>query len=171
MVKKNYAKTVVVVAFIVAIYLAVRQTNVPSIGVPTSSELSTDGYTQVQVNAGSDGIRGVVVLTGNCYQVTGNTDPWIADAISNGQAGKVNFRPTIYDVTKDAFNALGVKVLMVKVIAVQNSTFIGRLVLQQGNTIVSLDSKPSDATAIAVRFNAPVYTKNELMTRYGQKVC
>lgn len=168
---KNYAKIIIIVAVLVALYVLVKQPAVPSIGTSSLSELSTDGYVQVQVSAASDGTQGVVALTGNCYQVTGNTDPWIADAISNGQAGKVNVRPTIYDVTKDAFNALGVKVLMVKVIAVQNSTFIGRLILQQGNTIVSLDSRPSDATAIAVRAGAPVYIKQDLLTTYGQKVC
>ncbi|TAL48618.1 bifunctional nuclease family protein [archaeon] len=164
MAKRDYRKFLIAGVLIVAVYLIATNRSAPS-------ELSTVGYTQVQTVAGISNNSGVVVLTGGCYQVVGNTDSWIADAIMKGQDGKVDTRPSIYDVTKDMMNGFGMKVLMVKVVDVRDNTFIGRLIVQQGNRIVSLDSRPSDATAIAVRTNAPVYMRDDILLQHGQKVC
>jgi bifunctional DNase/RNase len=60
---------------------------------------------------------------------------------------------------------------MVKIVEIRNNTFIGRLILQQGNKVVSLDSRPSDGIAIAVRTGSPVYIKESLMKEQGKYIC
>jgi hypothetical protein len=60
---------------------------------------------------------------------------------------------------------------MAKVVDLRNGTYIGRLIVKQGTTILGLDARPSDATAIAVRANAPIYIREDLLHEYGEKVC
>ena len=147
---------------------------VPVLQVPSFvvlSGLSTTGYVQVAVDAEVMGGNGIVTLTGGCYQITAYTEAVQAESIANGLAGHVGFRPGTHDLIKDVFENLGIEVLMVKVTELKNNTFFGRLILRQGNSVVSLDARPSDATAIAVRFGAPVYVKESLMKDLGRKIC
>ncbi|MBI2543333.1 MAG: bifunctional nuclease family protein [Candidatus Aenigmarchaeota archaeon] len=135
------------------------------------SELSTQGYTKMDVQVSTSENTGVVILNSQCWQLTASTELTQVESIANGLEGKFNFRPNSHDLMKDALDGLDVEVVMVKVIDIQNNTFIGRLVLKQGDKIVSLDSRPSDGIAIAVRTNAPVYMKNELLEQQGKYTC
>lgn len=136
-------------------------------------ELSIAEYVEVKIDAYVDEETGlgVVTLTGDCYSVIATTDEVQANSIANGLIGYIGPRPGTHDLIKDALDQLGVGVVMVKVTEVRDDTFIGRLVLRKGNRIISLDARPSDATAIAVRVGAPVYVKNELMESYGENIC
>jgi bifunctional DNase/RNase len=60
---------------------------------------------------------------------------------------------------------------MVKIESFSGGAYFAKLLLQQGNKILNLDSRPSDAIAIAVRTNAPVYVSKDIMTMMGENVC
>ena len=139
--------------------------------MPLIPETSTVGYTQVVADAYTQGDVGVVTLSSDCYQMEGTTDAWIAESIVQGLANKTAFRPDAHDVIRDVFKSLDIKVLMVKVVDIVNNTFIGRLVIKQGDKIASLDIRPSNAAAIAVRVGAPIYVKTNLLEEYGRKLC
>lgn len=142
------------------------------VATPNISELDVTDYVKVQPNVEAIYMdHAVIALNAECYRVIATTDPWVAKGIENGLKGRVEFRPSIYDVIKDAFEAFDVKLLMVKIVDLKENTFIGRLVLQREDKIMSLDSRPSDAIALAVRMNADVYMKKDLAKRYGEKVC
>ena len=134
-------------------------------------ELSTQGYTKVDVDVSVAGNVGVVVIEGNCYQITATTELSQIESIANGQEGRVGFRPGTHDLMKDALESLDVNVVMVKIVDMQNSTYMGRLILKQGDKIVSLDSRPSDGIAVAVRTGAPVYIKDDLLKSQGKYIC
>ena len=171
-------KILSVIAFIISAYLLIRSAtyipnpifNITKSFVPVS-QLSTVGYVEVKPDARVVGDIGIVTLTGGCYQVSGRTEAWIAQSIIDGLANKTRFRPDAHDVFRDALNTLGVKVVMVKVVDIKNSTFIGRLILQQGSKLVSLDIRPSNGCAIAIRTGAPIYMRKDLMEKYGKKIC
>ncbi|MBI2547247.1 MAG: bifunctional nuclease family protein [Candidatus Aenigmarchaeota archaeon] len=167
-------KIVSVIAIIVAI-IALARPYLTSTEVVTKllpiSELSTQGYTKVDVQVSSDGNTGTVTIQGNCYQINANTELSQVESIANGQEGKVGFRPDSHDLIKDALDGFDIKVVMVKIVDMQNNTFIGRLVLKQDGKIVSLDSKPSDGIAVAVRYGAPVYIKDDLLKSQGKNIC
>lgn len=179
--KSTDKKRVIIVGFVVLIALLALYTLLQKLLYlgPTLDylslvpELSTAGYIQVEIDANVDegsGL-GIVILTGDCYSVTATTEEVQANSIASGLIGYIGFRPGTHDLIKDALEQLGVEVMMVKVTEVRNSTFIGRLILRKGSRIISLDVRPSDGTAIAVRVGAPVYVKNELMKDYGEKIC
>ena len=52
---------------------------------------------------------------------------------------------------------------MVKVTHIKGGTYYAKLIIKQGNRILGLDSRPSDAVAIAVRAGADIFVNNRLM--------
>ncbi len=170
---KGY-KIISVIAIIIAV-IALALPYFSKVDVVTPllpiDELSLQGYTKVDVQVSVSGNVGVVVIEGNCYQVTATTELSQIESIASGQEGKIGYRPVTHDLFKDALESLDVDVVMVKVIDMQNNTYIGRLIMKQGDRIVSLDSRPSDGIAVAVRTGAPVYMKDDLLKAQGKYVC
>jgi bifunctional DNase/RNase len=157
-------------AFIVGIFMIFpfKTEKIQSILFP---ELWTYGYEEVKVSAEVIGDEGIITLTSDCYQIVAHTEASQAESIKNGLEGKIAFRPNSHDLIKAAFNNFGIEVLMVKITEVKNNTLFGKLILRQNGKILSLDSRPSDATAIAVRTNSPIYVKTELLQEFGKKIC
>ena len=170
---KGY-KIISFIAIVVAV-IALAQPYFSKVDVVTPllsiDELSTQGYTKVDVQVSLSGNIGVVVIQGNCYQLTATTESSQIESIASGQEDKVGYRPMTHDLFTDALEILDVDVVMVKIVDMQNSTYIGRLILKQGDRIVSLDSRPSDGIAVAVRTDAPVYMKDDLLKAQGKNIC
>ncbi len=138
---------------------------------PQISELSTDGYVEVKPEAAIIGNEGVVSLVGSCYRVTAGTDATQAESILNGMERKIPTRPNAHDLMKETFEAMNIQVLMVKVVDIKDNNYIGRLIVKQGDNVLSLDSRPSDGIALAVRTNSKIYFKESMMKERGQYVC
>ncbi|HDD71504.1 MAG TPA: bifunctional nuclease family protein, partial [Candidatus Aenigmarchaeota archaeon] len=68
-----------------------------------------------------------------------------AISIARGQNNIRYFRPLTHDLADDILKNYGIKILMVKITELKNNTYFARLILRQGNKVLSLDSRPSDA--------------------------
>ena len=166
---------ILLVAVLLAAYLIFYFTEKKNdVGMPSLlmiPELSTRDYIQVNVDAGIVGDVGIITLTGDCYQLVANTEASQAVSIFNGLERKVDFRPNTHDLMKDILDNFGIEVLMVRIVDLRNDTFVSDLILKQGSKIVSLDSKPSDSIALAVRTGAPIFIKENLMKENGKYIC
>lgn len=160
---------VVVIQTLFLLFLAAKRQFVPDLSAWV--ELSTMGYVEVEVDARVEPDRGIVVLRSDCWSLTAYTEPTQAESIIRGLERRIGFRPNTHDIIHSIFRSFGVEVLMAKVVDIKNNTFIGRLILRHGNKALSVDSRPSDATAIAIRANAPIYIKEELLKAYGSYIC
>lgn len=145
-------------------FYADNQTEINSSLIP---QLSLEGYIKVDVTVAPS----VIYLSGQCYQMTMATSVEQTESINNGIERIVNYRPNAHDLMADSMDALGVKVLMVKIESFRDSTYFARLFLAQQNKVIGIDSRPSDAIALAVRADAPVYIRQELLAGQGEKVC
>lgn len=170
---KNTNRILAVVALSLVLFLVLyfgfSKTNI--VPIVFLSELSTDDYLKVDVDAGVVRGEGIVVLTSECYQLTAITEVTQAESIANGLVKKINFRPNTHDLMKDTLDNLQIEVMMVKIVELKNNTFYGRLILKQENKIISLDSRPSDGIALAVRTDSPIYVKEDLMKSQGEYIC
>lgn len=135
------------------------------------SDLSTDGFVAVTPVADVVNGSGFIRLTGSCYQMDASSDAAQAQSIKDGLDGIVGPRPNTHELMRDAFGSLGVKVLMVKVTELRDHNFFGKLLLQQNDKILSLDAKPSDGMALAIRTNATIYFNETLLKAQGEKIC
>jgi hypothetical protein len=76
-------------------------------------------------------------------------------------------RPLTHDLVKNIFNSLEARVLRVEVVALREDTFYGNIVVEIDGRTVNIDSRPSDALAIAVRAHVPILVTQSVMDTAG----
>ncbi len=72
-------------------------------------------------------------------------------------------RPLTHDLSVNIIDALKAKVERVVVNDLRESTFYARIHFSTSNGPIDVDSRPSDAIAIAVRINAPIFVAKDLL--------
>ncbi len=72
-------------------------------------------------------------------------------------------RPLTHDLFHDLLHELGVTVQRVVITELKDSTYYSELVLGQGDRVFLLDSRPSDAIAMALRAHAPIYVTQQVL--------
>ncbi|NPA91591.1 MAG: bifunctional nuclease family protein [Chloroflexi bacterium] len=93
--------------------------------------------------------------------------PFEADAITIELQGIEVPRPLTHDLLADVIETLGAQVSHVVVNDLRNDTFYARVVLDYQGEAVEIDSRPSDAIALAVRTNAPIFVAEHVMDQAG----
>ncbi len=76
-------------------------------------------------------------------------------------------RPLTHDLAVDLVAQLGGSMERVTVTRLQDSTFYATISLVIGGRIVEVDSRPSDAIALAVRAGAEIFASNEVIEEAG----
>ncbi|WKZ56410.1 MAG: bifunctional nuclease family protein [Bdellovibrionota bacterium] len=96
----------------------------------------------------------------------------IAEATSIASAIKqINMqRPLTHDLMYDIFGELGVRVERVLITELRESTYFAELVLAHGDKVMVVDSRPSDAIAIALRASAPILVAQQVLDQAKVKV-
>jgi hypothetical protein len=79
---------------------------------------------------------------------------------------RISRAPVVILVTKDkaTIEKLGVKVEKVKITTIKNNTYFAFIKFRHGNKIYYVDSRPSDAIALALRTGAPLYISKEILS-------
>jgi len=93
--------------------------------------------------------------------------PSEADAIAVKLQGVSVPRPLTHDLLSSVVDALGASVNSVIVNDLQNDTFYAKINLDLGGVQMEVDSRPSDALALAVRVEAPIYVEEVVLDRAG----
>jgi bifunctional DNase/RNase len=83
--------------------------------------------------------------------------PWEASAIAMRLQGLAPERPLTHDLFASTLGELGVRVERVLIASLADETFHARLVLDSDGRRLEIDSRPSDAIALAVRLDVPIY--------------
>ncbi|GCE76473.1 bifunctional nuclease family protein [Cellulomonas biazotea] len=90
-----------------------------------------------------------------------------ASAIASAQAGIVPPRPMTHDLLRDVLVATGSGLTRVEITRLEDGVFHAELVLQTGPRV---DSRASDAIALALRFGCPVMCAAEVVAVAGVEV-
>jgi uncharacterized protein len=88
-----------------------------------------------------------------------------AQAIALEMEGIRPPRPMTHDLMKATIESLGASLNEVIISDLNDGTFYAQLILD--STGVEIDSRPSDAIALAVRFQAPIFVKDEVLREAG----
>lgn len=86
-----------------------------------------------------------------------------AQAIALEMEGIKPPRPLTHDLIKNILDGLGVTILEVVVTDLRDGTFYAKIYLELNRTTYEIDSRPSDAIAIALRCGVPIYVNEEVM--------
>ena len=100
-----------------------------------------------------DGMRKLPVMIG----------PFEAQSIVFAKRNIHFERPTTHDLFKLFAEACDTKLLHAKIYKITEGTFYSYLLFTKEEQEIKLDVRTSDAVAIAMRFNAPVYIDDELL--------
>ncbi len=96
---------------------------------------------------------------------------WIAQAEAYAIAielqGTSSPRPLTHDLLKNVINDLGAKIVSIVISDLIDDIFYARIILDVAGRHVEVDSRPSDAIALAVRAKSPIYVEESVLERAG----
>jgi len=76
-------------------------------------------------------------------------------------------RPLTHDLIKSFADSFGITLFEVVIDRFEDGVFYSKLVCSDGEKDYSIDSRTSDAVALALRFNCPIFTTEDIMERAG----
>lgn len=76
-------------------------------------------------------------------------------------------RPLTHDLLDAITKELGGRLVKVHIDAIRDDTFVGAVFVQQGDRLIELDARPSDAIALAVGNRVPIFVAQQVLDRAG----
>jgi len=74
-------------------------------------------------------------------------------------------RPITHDLTLSMLDSLTVEIERIAVTELKNNTYYAVIYIRQNSKLLEIDSRPSDAIALAVRRNVPIFVAEEVMEK------
>jgi len=76
-------------------------------------------------------------------------------------------RPMTHDLLQSVISSLGGTVNSIIVSDLKNDTFYAKIILNVDSGVIEIDSRPSDALALAVRAEVPIYAEEAVLDKAG----
>ena len=93
--------------------------------------------------------------------------PAEANAIAIKLRGETLPRPLTHDLLRNTIELLGAYVDSIKISDLMNDTFYAKIVFNVGEEQMEIDARPSDALALAVRVDVPIYAEDSVLDKAG----
>jgi bifunctional DNase/RNase len=98
---------------------------------------------------------------------TGTLPIWIgkpeADSIALALGKVATPRPLTHDLVKNIVDGLRVKIVKIVVTEIADNTYYALIYLNDGKKETLVDSRPSDAVAVALRAGSPIFVEDAIM--------
>ncbi len=93
--------------------------------------------------------------------------PYEAESISVALQEIEMARPLTHDLLKNVINLFGARILRIEIIALRENIFFGNIITELHDNIIRIDSRPSDALAMAVRAHVPIFVDPAVLDNAG----
>jgi bifunctional DNase/RNase len=121
------------------------------------------------VRVSTSGLQRVVVLKEK------NSDRYLLIWVGTPEAGAIALsmqgipvaRPMTHDLLKNVIEAMGAKVRRILVTDLVDNTFYARIILDVDGKSVEVDSRPSDAIALALRVQSSIFVEEKVLDEAG----
>lgn len=90
-------------------------------------------------------------------------------AIDRRVKGQLAKRPMTHDLLANVIEQLSAELDKIVINDLQNSTFYAKLVLRHQGGLVEVDSRPSDAIALGVADEVPIYVEDHVLNQIDQQ--
>jgi bifunctional DNase/RNase len=94
-------------------------------------------------------------------------DPYMAEQITFALQEVEVARPMTHDLVREIVRSMDGRVVRVEVHDLKGDVFYGNIVVEVNGRTVDIDSRPSDALAVAVRTHVPILVAREVMDAAG----
>ncbi|WP_022854633.1 bifunctional nuclease family protein [Thermodesulfobacterium thermophilum] len=74
-------------------------------------------------------------------------------------------RPLTHDLIKNIFENLGITIPKVEIVDLKDNTYYALITVVTGDKVLEIDSRPSDAIALALRLNAEIFVDEEVFKK------
>ena len=91
--------------------------------------------------------------------------PGEASAIAMQLADMEFSRPLTHDLLVAVLNGLGGSLRKVIITRVEKNTYYGELIIHRNGEVISVDARPSDSIAVALRTEARIFARDDLLER------
>ncbi len=109
----------------------------------------------------------ILAQVGGTYRIPVVIGGAEAQSIALRMEGITPPRPLTHDIFVSFAHAFGVKLTEVFIYRFEDGIFSSEMTFSDGERTVSIDSRTSDAIAIAMRTGAPIYTTEEILETTG----
>lgn len=89
--------------------------------------------------------------------------PYEAEAITVALQEVEMSRPLTHDLLRSVIATFQARILRIEIVAMREDIFYGNIVAEQGGREINIDSRPSDALALAVRAHVPIFVHPDVM--------
>jgi bifunctional DNase/RNase len=90
-----------------------------------------------------------------------------AEAITVALQEVEMIRPLTHDLLKNVFNTLNAKIKRIEIVSLKEDIFYGNIVAEVNGEETHVDSRPSDAIALAVRAHVPILVDENVIKNAG----
>jgi len=133
-------------------------------------EINADHYVEIDViKVGDNGF--IFLSNDSCVGIVARASEERAESIRMGVDKEIGTRPNTHDTFAETLKHFDITLDKVIVKKIVDNTFHAEMYLQQGDRVLILDSKPSDAIATALRTNSSIYFNKTLFEIRKEKIC
>ena len=90
-----------------------------------------------------------------------------ADVIERRLKNRPILRPQAHELLSQMIDALGGRLEKIEINDLKEGTFFAKLVIRKGQDVVEVDSRPSDAIALGVAGNVPIFVQEHVLEEAG----
>lgn len=112
-----------------------------------------------------------IIIGNNCTAIIAETSPERAYSIDLGIRGIIEERPNTHDTFAAALKSFNITLESVQIDSFNGEYYSANLLLRSGNKVSKIDTKPSDAIALALRMNSTIYLNKTLLQEVGKNIC
>jgi bifunctional DNase/RNase len=113
----------------------------------------------------------IITIGYNCTAIVAETSSERAYSIGLGIRGVIDQRPNTHDIFAQTLKSFNITLEHVTLDNFKNGIYYANLHLTSGNKILKLDTKPSDAIALALRTNSTIYINKTMLQEVGRNIC
>ena len=96
--------------------------------------------------------------------------PREASAIAMQMGGYSFQRPLTHDLLASVVSGMGGSLQRVLITRVEESTYFAEMIIDRGGNLISVDARPSDSIALALRLEARIFAEDSLLAEVGGSV-
>lgn len=138
------------------------------IATGAEQDFPTDQYVEQNVLK----VEGTTIILGrDCKAIVADTSLERAESIKLGLEEQIYVRPNTHDIFAQTLKTFNISLERVTFDNYDEQVYYANMVLKTPEKELKLDAKPSDAIAVALRMNAPVYINKSLLDKLGKNIC
>lgn len=130
-------------------------------------EPSLEDYLETKLTVSGN----ILTYVADCKAISFGVTQDQAFSIARGLRDEIETRPLTHDSIKDIFESFDLDIISARIDELEDGIYYAKLLIKQGDMVLDLDVRPSDATAMAVRYEKPIYIKKTLLEENGIDVC